>query len=150
MVNAIPAVEAESHPDVRKLEPESKSRRILVEPFQEFCGFFFSTSFKQGAIKTGIIFDADRLHLNAANAFLKTLEEPPANTLFILVTANPGLLPATILSVRAFPRASDGDDRSRCGLHGDRRGHRRSSGRSARARRRRGFALGPATAVRAA
>lgn len=98
MVNAIAAAEAESHPDVRKLEPESKSRRILVEPFQEFCGFFFSTSFKQGAIKTGIIFDADRLHLNAANAFLKTLEEPPANTLFILVTANPGLLPATILS----------------------------------------------------
>ena len=98
MVNSVPPAEAEAHPDVRKLEPESKSRRILVEPFQEFCGFFFATSFTPGAVKTGIIFDADRLHINAANAFLKTLEEPPANTLFILVTSNPGLLPATIIS----------------------------------------------------
>lgn len=98
MVNQATASEIEAHPDVRKLEPESKSRRILVEPFQEFCGFFFATSFKPGAVKTGIIFDADRLHINAANAFLKTLEEPPANTLFILVTSNAGLLPATILS----------------------------------------------------
>jgi DNA polymerase-3 subunit delta' len=109
MVNAVPAAEAEAHPDVRKLEPESKSRRILIEPFQEFCGFFFATSFKQGAVKTGIIFDADRLHTNAANAFLKTLEEPPANTLFILVTSNPGLLPATILSRCAhFPVRAGG------------------------------------------
>lgn len=98
MVNEVSAKDAEAHPDVRKLEPESKSRRILVEPFHEFCGFFFATSFRPGAVKTGIIFDADRLHVNAANAFLKTLEEPPANCLFILVTSNPGLLPATILS----------------------------------------------------
>ncbi|MBJ7258368.1 MAG: hypothetical protein JHD33_02430 [Chthoniobacterales bacterium] len=98
MVNDVPASEAETHPDVRKLEPESKSRRILVEPFHEFCGFFFATSFRPGAVKTGLIFDADRLQINAANAFLKTLEEPPPNCLFILVTSNPGLLPATILS----------------------------------------------------
>jgi len=113
MVNETSAREAETHPDVRKLEPESKSRRILVEPFHEFCGFFFSTSFRPGAVKTGIVFDADRLHINAANAFLKTLEEPPANCLFILVTSNPGLLPATILSrcahfpVRSNESASD-------------------------------------------
>jgi DNA polymerase-3 subunit delta' len=83
---------------VHKLEPESKSRRILVEPFRQFCEPFFSTSFRPGATKTGIILEADRLHPNAANAFLKTLEEPPANTLFILVTSNPGQLPVTIVS----------------------------------------------------
>lgn len=98
MVNETTAEKAETHPDVRKLEPESKSRRIVVDAFREFCAFFFATSFRAGAVKTGIIFDADRLHTNAANAFLKTLEEPPANCLFILVTSNPGLLPATILS----------------------------------------------------
>lgn len=98
MVNKVGVDEAQTHPDIRKLEPESKSRRILVEPFHEFCGFFFATSFHPGAVKTGIIFDADRLHINAANAFLKTLEEPPPNCLFILVTSNPGMLPATILS----------------------------------------------------
>jgi DNA polymerase-3 subunit delta' len=98
LVNETDATGATSHPDVHKLEPESKSRRILVEPFRQFCEPFFSTSFRPGATKTGIILEADRLHPNAANAFLKTLEEPPANTLFILVTSNPGQLPVTIVS----------------------------------------------------
>ena len=107
LVNDTTATEAARHPDVHRLEPGSKSRRILVEPFREFCETFFSTSFRAGATKTGIILDADRLHLNAANAFLKTLEEPPANTLFILVTANPSLLPVTIVSRCAhFPLRS--------------------------------------------
>lgn len=107
MVNETTAEKAPAHPDVHKLEPESKSRRILVEPFHEFCSPFFSTSFRPGAVKTGIILDADRLHLNAANAFLKTLEEPPPNCLFILVTSNPGLLPVTIVSRCAhFPLRS--------------------------------------------
>ena len=98
MVNETDAAGAASHPDVHKLEPESKSRRILIEPFRQFCEPFFSTSFQPGATKTGIILEADRLHPNAANAFLKTLEEPPPNTLFILVTSNPGQLPVTVVS----------------------------------------------------
>jgi DNA polymerase III subunit delta' len=98
LANDITPEEAEGHPDIHKLEPGSKSRRILVAPFHQFCEPFFSTSFRAGATKTGIILDADRLHTNAANAFLKTLEEPPENTLFILVTSNPGLLPVTIVS----------------------------------------------------
>jgi len=98
MVNETDATGAASHPDVHKLEPESKSRRILIEPFRQFCEPFLSTSFRPGATKTGIILEADRLHPNAANAFLKTLEEPPANTLFILVTSNPGQLPVTVVS----------------------------------------------------
>jgi len=98
MVNETDATGAASHPDVHKLEPESKSRRILIEPFRQFCEPFFSTIFRPGATKTGIILEADRLHPNAANAFLKTLEEPPANTLFILVTSNPGQLPVTVVS----------------------------------------------------
>jgi DNA polymerase-3 subunit delta' len=98
LANDIAPEETVRHPDIHKLEPGSKSRRILVEPFHQFCEPFFSTSFRAGATKTGIILDADRLHTNAANAFLKTLEEPPDNTLFILVTSNPGLLPVTIVS----------------------------------------------------
>ena len=98
LVNETTAEEVATHPDVHRLEPGSKSRRILVEPFRDFCQPFFSTSFRTGATKVGVILDADRLHLNAANAFLKTLEEPPDNTLFILVTSNPGLLPVTIVS----------------------------------------------------
>ena len=107
LVNSLTREEAAAHPDIHKLEPSSKSRRILVEVFREFCQPFFATSYRPGATKTGIILDADRLHPNAANAFLKTLEEPPDNTLFILVTSNPGLLPVTIVSRCAhFPLRS--------------------------------------------
>lgn len=98
MANGVTAEEAATHPDVHKLEPESKSRRILLEPFRAFCVPFFSTSFREGATKVGLILDADRLQAGSANAFLKTLEEPPANCLFVLVTAHPGLLPTTIVS----------------------------------------------------
>ena len=107
MVNDTTVDAVSSHPDIHTIEPESKSRRIVVEAFKEFCVQFFSTSFKPGATKTGIVIDADRLHVNAANAFLKTLEEPPPNCLFILITTNPGLLPVTIVSRCAhFPLRS--------------------------------------------
>lgn len=109
MVNGTTPEQAQTLPDVHKLAPGSKSRRILIEPFREFCEPFFSTAYRAGAVKTGIIFDADRLQINAANAFLKTLEEPPPGTLFILVTTHPGLLPATIVSRCAhFPLRAAG------------------------------------------
>ncbi|MCQ2552287.1 MAG: DNA polymerase III subunit gamma/tau [Clostridia bacterium] len=51
-----------------------------------------------GRTKVYIIDEAHMLSGAAANAFLKTLEEPPANTVFILATTEPNKLPATILS----------------------------------------------------
>jgi DNA polymerase-3 subunit delta' len=48
--------------------------------------------------KIGIIRDADRMQTQAANAFLKTLEEPPQNSLLLLLTALPEALPETIVS----------------------------------------------------
>src|SRR5688572_14228384 len=51
-----------------------------------------------GGQKVGIIFDADRLMEQAANAFLKTLEEPPPNSNLLLVSAYPDQLLETILS----------------------------------------------------
>ncbi len=51
-----------------------------------------------GACKVGVIVEADRMNDQAANAFLKTLEEPPQNTLLLLLTANPQRLLPTILS----------------------------------------------------
>ncbi len=52
----------------------------------------------QGALKTAIVADAHRLRAGAANAFLKMLEEPPADTLIILLTSLRGGLLPTILS----------------------------------------------------
>ena len=51
-----------------------------------------------GKTKVYIIDEAHMLSTQAANAFLKTLEEPPENTVFILATTDPNKLPATILS----------------------------------------------------
>src|ERR1700716_44730 len=55
-----------------------------------------------GRRKVVIITEADRLQPQAANAFLKTLEEPPANSLLLLLSALPEVLPDTILS-RCIP-----------------------------------------------
>lgn len=78
-------------------EPESKSRRILIEQIRELehglqmCG-------GEGRQKVAIIAEADRLQPQAANAFLKTLEEPPDNSLLLLLSALPEALPDTIVS----------------------------------------------------
>lgn len=45
-----------------------------------------------------IVDDADKFNLSSSNAFLKTLEEPPLDTVIILVTASPDMLPQTVLS----------------------------------------------------
>ncbi len=64
--------------------------------------------------KVAIISDADRLGGEAANAFLKTLEEPPKDSLLLLLSALPEALPETILSrCIAIPLASDGEPQSK-------------------------------------
>jgi len=85
------------NPDVHAIEPESKSRRILTEQIRELEHALQMRSFF-GARKVGIIFDADRLQPNAANAFLKTLEEPPGQSHLLLVSAQPDQLLDTIAS----------------------------------------------------
>ena len=52
----------------------------------------------EGRYKVAVMTDADRLRTEAANAFLKLLEEPGPQTVFLLTTSRPDLLPATILS----------------------------------------------------
>ncbi len=84
-------------PGVYVAEPESKSRRIVIDQVRtlEHALQMRSTN---GHRKVAIIADADRLQPQAANAFLKTLEEPPNDSLLILLTSMPEVLPDTILS----------------------------------------------------
>ncbi len=57
---------------------------------------FYFTSIAVASKKIGIIYDCDRMNTQSQNAFLKTLEEPPRDSLFILATGNPSaLLPTT-------------------------------------------------------
>jgi len=83
--------------DFHEIEPESKSRRILVEQIRELESSLRMRA-TRARMKFGVIYEADRLMPQAANAFLKTLEEPPDHSLLILVTALPEALLDTIRS----------------------------------------------------
>ncbi len=85
------------HADVHVIEPESKSRRILIEQVRELERSLQMRSLLGGR-KVGVIVDADRLQPNAANAFLKTLEEPPGHSHLLLLSSLPDQLLETILS----------------------------------------------------
>jgi DNA polymerase-3 subunit delta' len=91
-------------------EPESKSRRILIEQIRELeHGLQMRGS--EGRQKVAIIAEADRLQPQAANAFLKTLEEPPANSLLLLLSALPEALPDTIVSrCISIPLSANGEE----------------------------------------
>ena len=78
-------------------QPESKSRRIVTEQVRSL-EHSLQMRAVAGGRKVAIISEADRLQPQAANAFLKTLEEPPENSLLLLLSALPELLPDTILS----------------------------------------------------
>ena len=92
---------ASGTPDVYLAEPESKSRRIVVDQIRAL-EHALQMRAAGGRRKVAIVADADRLQTQAANAFLKTLEEPPNDSLLLLLSALPEALPDTILS-RCIP-----------------------------------------------
>src|SRR6516162_2271219 len=85
------------HPDVSWVRPQEESRQIRIEQVRELSSELALTS-HGGGYKAGIIAPADALNRFAANALLKTLEEPPPRTLLILVASEPSRLPPTVLS----------------------------------------------------
>jgi DNA polymerase-3 subunit delta' len=92
--------------DIFVAEPESKSRRIVIEQIRNLERAL-QMRVSGGRRKVVIIAEADRLQPQAANAFLKTLEEPPNDSLLLLLTALPEALPDTVVSrCIAIPLAS--------------------------------------------
>jgi len=87
---------AGSHPDLNIVEPV-ESRVIVVKSIRELVGWANQTA-QQGGNKVAIIKPAEAMNAAAANALLKCLEEPSANTVMILVSDRPGSLLATIRS----------------------------------------------------
>jgi DNA polymerase-3 subunit delta' len=86
-----------NHPDVLWIRPESKSRIIIIDQMRELMQTMNLKPTMAG-FKVGVIVSADRLNMAAANAFLKTLEEPPAKSILILLTTEPQRILETILS----------------------------------------------------
>ena len=98
-INGAPAAQifAGTAPDVHLAAPESKARRIVIEQIRNL-EHALQMRASDGRRKVAIISEADRMMTQAANAFLKTLEEPPNNSLLLLLSAIPEVLPETILS----------------------------------------------------
>ncbi|MBI2434491.1 MAG: hypothetical protein HYV26_16660, partial [Candidatus Hydrogenedentes bacterium] len=86
-----------THPDLREFFPTKKSRIIPVETVNEINELTAYRS-HEGGYRVCIIHEMDRMMPPAQNHFLKTLEEPPSATAFILLTEYPRRLLPTILS----------------------------------------------------
>ena len=106
-----------AHPDVRLIRPtppESNPKGALllrIESIREL-GRLAALRPAEAPWKVFIVDDADRMTAATPQAFLKTLEEPPARTIIILILSQPRALPATVLSrcqiVRFRPRPVEG------------------------------------------
>lgn len=89
--------EVSTHPDLHQVAPESKSRRILIGQMRDLERVLQMKPLL-GSHKVAVIHDADRLQPEAANAFLKTLEEPPVGCHILLTTTLRDAVLQTILS----------------------------------------------------
>lgn len=85
------------HPMCRVIRPGSKVRSITIDAIRSVEPFLTLRA-EPHETKLIIVQEADRLSDDSANAFLKTLEEPPPQTLIILITELPGRLLPTIRS----------------------------------------------------
>jgi len=95
-------MQAETHPDYYALEPEKGKTTLGIDAVRAISEKLYERA-RLGGAKVVWLKDAAQLTEAAANALLKTLEEPPENTWFLMACREPGRLLATL--------------RSRCGLH---------------------------------
>ena len=101
-----------NHPDFRLISPEdadvaedapvkkkaAKKSQISVAQIRQLIDYLSLSSHQVNSKRVILISPAETLNIASANALLKMLEEPPANTVFLLVTSQPQRLLATILS----------------------------------------------------
>ena len=90
-------VSSGNHPDLQTVQPASKTRVIKTQIISDVIDLAMLSP-REGRRRVFIILDAERITPEGQNKFLKTLEEPPGNSLFILVTHQPRLLLPTIRS----------------------------------------------------
>ena len=90
-------IENGAHADIHWARPESKSRVITIDQTRALMQQIHLKP-TEAEHKVAIIVAADRLNPQAANAFLKTLEEPPPNSVLILLSTEPQRILETILS----------------------------------------------------
>jgi len=90
-------LEVGTHPDFRHTEPPEDKENILIEQVRDLIAWVGLTT-RNAGYRVALLSPAERLTTPAANTLLKTLEEPPARTLFVLAAERAGGLPATVRS----------------------------------------------------
>jgi DNA polymerase-3 subunit delta' len=104
---------AGTHPDLRVLEPDKEAGPIKVDQVRELVAFGQSSA-QQGGYRLVIVCPAEAMNANAANSLLKTLEEPGARTLLLLVSyAAATVLPTIRSRCQLMAMASPGVEQSR-------------------------------------
>ncbi|MGE8499928.1 MAG: DNA polymerase III subunit delta', partial [Pseudomonas sp.] len=88
---------AGTHPDNFVLEPEEADKPIKVDQVRELVNFVVQTA-QLGGRKVVLVEPAESMNLNAANALLKSLEEPSGNTVLLLISHLPSRLLPTVKS----------------------------------------------------
>jgi DNA polymerase-3 subunit delta' len=89
-------LQAQTHPDWFCLTPEEEGKAIKIEQVRELQESLNQTS--HGHYKVVLIDPAEAMNRAAANALLKTLEEPPGQVIFLLISNQANLIPATVRS----------------------------------------------------
>ena len=102
-IQTVKHVLANSHADLLVIEPEvnektGKMRQEITIEQTRRIGQFLSLRSVEATCKVVIIDSVDALNVNSANSILKWVEEPPANSMFMLISHRPGLLLPTIRS----------------------------------------------------
>ena len=95
--DACAQLNAGSHPDYLRIQPEEDSSVIKVDQIR-LLAEKLSFSSHQGGYKVAVLNPAGSMNINAANSLLKTLEEPSDNTVLLLICERPSQLPATVRS----------------------------------------------------
>jgi len=88
---------SDTHPDLHTIVPEKGKKSIGVDVVRDTIAQVGVKSFEAG-VKTMMIPQAELMTPQAQNCLLKTLEEPPENTVFFLITEQPASLLPTIVS----------------------------------------------------
>jgi DNA polymerase III subunit delta' len=95
--NSCLLIKADTHPDLNHIKPDEDKKTISINQIRQVVtDTYLKPQFE--AYRVIIISPADVMTGQAANAFLKCLEEPTERTVFILITDKPNKLPATIIS----------------------------------------------------
>lgn len=90
-------VDAGTHPDLHWIIPEEDKQQISVDQVRDMCERLSRTSYRRG-YKIAIVDPAHQMTPSAANSLLKTLEEPAAQSLIILMSSRPSALLPTVRS----------------------------------------------------